>query len=241
MERLHVFLARAGIDSRRRCEELIRAGRVKVNGQTVSRLGMTVHPDRDRVEVDGRRVAREPLVYYLLHKPPGYVSTARDPQGRPTVLELVPKGPRLYPVGRLDAESEGLLLLTNDGELCNRLTHPRYQHEREYRVQVRGVPSADKLRALRAGLSIEGRLSRISRVSILEARPERAWLRIVLREGRKRQIRQMLQAVGHPVLRLIRVRFGPLELGELRRGRSRPLRRKEIALLWQAARIADGS
>jgi len=238
MERLHKYMSRAGVASRRKCEELIAAGRVKVNGETVSVPGSKVDPENDRVEVDGERVvASSGHVYWLLNKPAGYVSTARDPQGRLTVVDLVNQPQRLYPVGRLDQDSEGLLLLTDDGELTQRLTHPSYEHEKEYQVLVEGQPDQNSLQRLRSGVQLEDGLTSVARVTILRSEGANTWLRFVLHEGRKRQIRRMCDAVGHPVRRLIRVRMGTLTLGSLPPGQYRPLTSQELARLRTAIHL----
>jgi pseudouridine synthase len=235
VERLHKFLSQAGVASRRKCEELIAAGRVKVNGETVSLAGSKVDPEHDRVEVDGKPVALPKRhVYWLLNKPAGYVSTVRDPQGRPTVLDLVSQAERLYPVGRLDLDSEGLLLLTDDGELTQRLTHPSYEHEKEYEVLVEGRPTQNALQRLRAGVELEDGLTSAADVAVLRTDAGRTWLRLVIHEGRKRQLRRMCDAVGHPVQRVIRVRMGPLTLGDLRPGQHRPLTAQERTQLRKA-------
>jgi len=235
VERLQRFLSRAGVASRRQGEELIAAGRVKVNGQTVSLPGSQVDPERDRVEVDGRTIAlpRE-HVYLLINKPAGYVSTVRDPQGRDTVMDLAQARQRLYPVGRLDRDSEGLLLLTDDGELTQRLTHPRYEHEKEYHVLVTGQPDSHALLRLRQGVELEDGLTWPAEVTVLRAETGGTWLRFVIHEGRKRQLRRMCDAVGHPAQRLIRVRMGPLTLGDLASGQQRPLSPAERRRLRQA-------
>jgi 23S rRNA pseudouridine2605 synthase len=238
VERLQKVLAQAGVASRRACEELIRQGRVQVNGQVVTELGTKVDPNLDEISVDGTPIA-DPAekVYLILNKPPGYISTVHDPWGRPTVLDLIPYQERLYPVGRLDAESEGLLLLTNDGKLTHRLTHPRYEHEKEYLTLVRGRPRDAVLSRLRRGVDLEegqtapAEVNRVSRKEGLETPPDTTWLRIVIHEGRKRQIRRMCAAVGHPVQRLVRVRMGPIELGDLAVGEYRPLSAKEVRRL----------
>src|SRR5438270_11388951 len=193
--RLNAFLARAGAASRRRADELIKAGRVSVNGEA-GELN-TVVGAHDRVEVDGREVARQRLAYVLLHKPPGVVTTARDPQGRPTVVELVPPEPRVVPVGRLDADTTGALLLTNDGELAHRLAHPRYEVEKVYEADVEGEPSDEALRRLREGVELEDGPTTPARVRRLG--PSR--LELAIHEGRKHQVRRMLAAVAHPVVR----------------------------------------
>ncbi len=238
-ERLQKVMARAGLGSRRASEELIRQGRVRVNGQIVTRLGTRVDPSRDEIVVDGQPLSpADPLIYLLVHKPAGYLSTTHDPYGRPTVMHLLSAPQRIYPVGRLDLESEGLLLLTNDGPLTQKLTHPRYQHEREYRVLVRGQPDRQALRALRQGVQLEDGKASPARVRPIEGEPApqgTTWLRVVLRQGRKRQVRRMCAAVGHPVQRLIRVRMGPLLLGALRPGESRPLTRQELKSLRASA------
>lgn len=237
-ERLQKIMARAGVGSRRACEELIRQERVQVNGQIVTQLGTRVDPLHDEIVVDGQSLAdTAPLTYLLLHKPPGYLSTTDDPHGRPTVMDLLPVSRRVYPVGRLDVDSEGLLLLTNDGPLTQRLTHPRYRHEHEYKVLVRGRPRREALRTLRQGVELaEGKTSP-ARVHLIPGEPAAkgmAWLRIILRKGHKRQIRRMCAAVGHPVQRLIQVRMGPLHLGDLRPGKYRWLTRQEVKSLQKS-------
>ena len=244
-ERLQKALARAGIASRRAAEELILAGRVQVNGQVVTELGTRVDPAQDTITLDGRPVGQsagpgltaEERVTYLLHKPLGVVSTAADPQGRPTVVGLVPATPRVYPVGRLDVDTEGLLLLSNDGDLAYRLTHPRYGVEKEYEVLVRGTLPPDALRRLREGVLLEGeeRPTAPAQVGIVKKEDGNTLLRFVIHEGRKRQIRRMVGAVGGHVSRLRRVRFGPLLLGDLAPGAWRRLTPGEIRALSRAA------
>jgi 23S rRNA pseudouridine2605 synthase len=231
-ERLHKALARAGIASRRQCEQLIAQGRVSVNGQIVREAGSRVRLAQDHVQVDGKPVQAAPEhVYILLHKPAGVVSTARDPQGRTTVLDLVPSETRLFPVGRLDADSEGLLLLTNDGDLAHHLTHPRFAIEKEYHVLLERRPSAETLRAWRAGVLLHGKRTAPAQVSIGAAEAGGVWLRVVLREGRKRQIREVARALGHSVRRLLRVREGSLHLGRLSAGQWRHLSSAEVRAL----------
>lgn len=245
-QRLQKVLAHAGVASRRAAEALIRAGRVTVNGVVVDRLGVTVNPATDIVAVDGRPIAPDrPRTYVLIHKPPGYLSTARDERGRPTVMDLLPATvtARVYPVGRLDRDTEGLLLLTDDGELAHRLTHPRFGLEKEYLALVRGRPGLEALRRLREGVLIDGRLTAPAAAAVardvrLPRKAGETWLRIVLREGRKRQVRLMCGAVGHPVLRLIRVREGPLVLGDLPPGATRPLTPEELAALRRDTGLA---
>ncbi|MSP12210.1 MAG: rRNA pseudouridine synthase [Chloroflexi bacterium] len=235
-ERLQKIIAHAGIASRRHAEEMILAGRVRVNGSTVTELGTKVDPQKDIITVDGEKVrAAELPVYLILNKPPGYVTTAQDPEGRRTVLDLVPKVARLYPVGRLDLDSEGLVLLTNDGELANELMHPSFEHEKEYRVLINGAPDREALQALRQGIELEdGRTRPATIESLRDSEPAPVgytWLRIVLQEGRKRQIRRMLAEVGLSIERLVRVRLGPLRLGRLKQGQWRRLTDSELRSL----------
>jgi 23S rRNA pseudouridine2605 synthase len=230
-ERLQKVLAACGYGSRRACEELIAAGRVTVNGE-VAELGRRVDPAVDHIEVDGAPVAARPgLVHYLLNKPRGVVTTAKDTHGRPTVVELVPSTPRVFPVGRLDADTEGLLLLTNDGELAHRIMHPRHGVEKEYLATVAGGPvSAGALRRLREGVELEDGITAPAKVS----QPSPGVLRITIHEGRKRQVRRMCEAVGHPVTRLVRTRIGPLTDRRLRPGAWRPLTPAEVRALAEA-------
>jgi 23S rRNA pseudouridine2605 synthase len=230
-ERLQKVLARIGVGSRRVSEELIAGGRVTVNGE-VAVLGRRVDPDSDHITVDGVPLSVRPgLVYYLLNKPPGVVTTAADPQGRPTVVDLVPTEPRVFPVGRLDAETEGLLLLTNDGDLAHRLTHPRFGVEKEYLAEVAGTPTAATLRTLREGVTLDDGPTAPARVALL---PPTA-LRIVIHEGRNRQVRRMCEALGHPVLRLVRVRIGPIAERSLVPGAWRALSTDEVQALERSA------
>lgn len=230
-DRLQKVLAGAGWGSRRRCEELIAAGRVTVNGE-VAVLGRRVDPDHDLIEVDGAPVGvRADLVYYLLNKPTGVVSTAKDPQGRPTVVDLVPAHPRVFPVGRLDSDTEGLLLLTNDGELANRIAHPSHGVDKEYLAEVANAPvGAGALRALREGIELTDGMTAPARVS----QPSPGVLRITIHEGRNRQVRRMCEAVGHPVVRLVRTRVGPIVDRALPPGRWRPLTQHERRALVEA-------
>lgn len=233
-ERLQKVLARRGIGSRRACEELIAAGRVTVNG-AVAVLGQRVDPARDRIAVDGVPVAVAPgLVYWLLNKPRGVVTTASDPQGRPTVVDLVPREPRVFPVGRLDADTEGLLLLTNDGDLAHRLTHPRYGVPKTYLAEVAGVPSDGDLARLRRGVVLDDGPTAPARVARLAPR----LLRITIHEGRNRQVRRMCEAIGHPVLRLVRTHIGPVSDPRLPPGAWRPLTPAELRALEVAAAAA---
>ena len=229
-ERLQKVLAAAGYGSRRVCEELIADGRVSVDGE-VAVLGRRVDPDTARVEVDGVPVAVRPgLVYYLLNKPRGVVTTASDPQGRPTVIGLVPPEPRVFSVGRLDADTEGLLLLTNDGDLAHRLTHPSFGIEKEYLAEVEGRPSPGALRRLRTGVDLDDGRTAPAKASLVDGRA----LRLTIHEGRNRQVRRMCAALGHPVVRLVRVRIGPLADRDLPPGRYRPLNRDEVRSLQEA-------
>jgi len=229
--RLQRILSRAGVASRRHAEELILAGRVQVNGETVRELGQRADPAGDVVAVDGVRVRLpEEATYLALHKPPGYLTTASDPGARPTVLSLVPAVPGLFPVGRLDAESEGLLLLTTDGEWGQRILHPRFGCTKEYLVEVEGRPTPGMLARLRRPMALDGgEWTTGATVRLVDSLPGRSLLRIVLGEGRNRQIRRMCAAVGHPVRHLVRVRVGAVLLGSLRAAEWRHLTWDEIA------------
>ena len=253
-ERLQKALAHAGVASRRKCEEMILQGCVRVNGQVVRELGTRVCPGIDRIEVSGKPILLgQNRLYYVLYKPVGYLSTVKDPHGRPIALDLVPSQARLYPVGRLDMDSEGLLLLTNDGEMTQRLLHPRYRHEREYLVLLRRRIADRDMKSFRRGISLDGE-ARLARADISRLRPGSRlgpgsrpnpgrrwrgeaiprgwqWVRVILREGRKRQIRRMFQAVGYRVERLVRVRLGILRLGDLEPGQGRWLSHQEIIAL----------
>ena len=223
--RLNAYLARAGVASRRKADDLIKAGRVRVNGEA-GRLNTFVG-SHDRVEVDGRRVAKQQLAYRLLYKPAGVVTTARDPQGRSTVVELVPSEPRVVPVGRLDADTTGALLLTNDGELAHRLAHPRYGVEKTYLVDVEGAPDDAALEQLRRGIELDDGPTAPARVRRLG--PSR--LELTIHEGRNRQVRRMLEAVGHPVVRLHRTAYAGLTLEGLAPGAWRELEAAEVMRL----------
>jgi 23S rRNA pseudouridine2605 synthase len=239
-ERLHKVLAHAGVASRRAAERMIREHRVRVNGALVVELGTQVDPTRDRIEVDGRTLARGQAAhhYVALNKPLGVVSTAFDPEGRPTVVGLVNAARRLYPVGRLDIDSEGLVLMTDDGELTFRLTHARFGVEKEYHVLVTcsGLDE-DSLGPLRSGVLLEDGLARAVRANVLRATPRGVWVRIVLVEGRQRQARRMLAAIGCAVEQLRRVRIGPLLLGDLSPGEHRILRQREVHALREAVSL----
>ena len=223
--RLNAYLARAGVASRRKADELIKAGRVTVNREA-GQLNTFVEP-ADRVEVDGERVAPQPLAYVLLYKPPGVVTTARDPQGRPTVVDLVRHESRVVPVGRLDADTTGVLLLTNDGDLAHRLAHPKYEVEKVYEAEVEGEPDDDALRRLAEGVALDDGPTAPANVRRLG--PSR--VELTIHEGRNRQVRRMLEAVGHPVRRLHRNRYAGLTTKGLEPGQSRELTRDEVAAL----------
>jgi 23S rRNA pseudouridine2605 synthase len=236
-ERLQKVLARVGLGSRRTCEDLIAEERVRVNGE-IAELGRRVDPDHDLVEVDGAPIGIRPgLVHYLLNKPAGVVTTASDPQGRPTVVELVPEEPRVFPVGRLDLDTEGLLLLTNDGELANRIAHPSRGVEKEYLAEVEGTPSRAALRALREGIELEDGPTAPAQASLVEP----SLVKLTIHEGRNRQVRRMLDAVGHPVRRLIRTRIGPISDRRLAPGAWRPLTGPELRSLEAAVAVAGRS
>lgn len=229
-ERLQKVLARAGLGSRRVCEELIEDGRVRINGEDAV-LGARLDVDSDVVEVDGVPLGVRPgLVYYLVNKPAGVVTTAEDTHGRPTVIELVPSEPRVHPVGRLDMDTEGLLLLTNDGTLTHRLTHPSFGVEKEYVAQVRGTPGRGALRRLREGVDLDDGPTAPARASS----PAPGMVKLVLHEGRNRQVRRMCDAVGHPVTRLVRTRIGSLRDTELAPGEWRELTTDEVRALERA-------
>jgi 23S rRNA pseudouridine2605 synthase len=230
-ERLQKVLAATGWGSRRVCEDLIAAGRVTVNGE-VAVLGRRVDPDHDRIEVDGAPVGVKPgLVYYLLNKPTGVVTTARDTHHRPVVTELVPDEPRVFPVGRLDIDTEGLILLTNDGDLANRIAHPRHGIDKEYLAEVAGgAVAAGAVRRLREGIELDDGVTAPARVS----QPSPGLLRITIHEGRNRQVRRMCDAVGHPVQRLVRTRVGPISDRSLAPGSWRELTADERKALSEA-------
>jgi pseudouridine synthase len=229
--RLNAYLSRAGIASRRRADELISAGRVRVNG--VRGELNTVVGSRDVVEVDGERVAGQPLAYVLLNKPAGVVTTARDPQGRKTVVQLVPHTPKVVPVGRLDADTTGALLLTNDGPLAHRLAHPRYGVEKVYEAEVEGAPGEGVVRALREGVVLDDGATAPADARVIR-RGSRSVLQLTLHEGRKHQVKRMCEAVGHPVRRLHRSRYAGLELRGLEPGEWRELTADEVAALRRA-------
>ncbi|MEA3349583.1 MAG: pseudouridine synthase [Chloroflexota bacterium] len=229
-ERVQKLMAHAGIDSRRGCEKYIAQGRVTVNGK-VAKLGTKADPKKDRILFDGNPIGDpEPMVYIALHKARDVISASKSPDSRPTVVDLVDSSARLYPVGRLDTNSEGLILLTNDGELTHRLTHPSFEHEKEYRVLVARHPHDEQLTAWRNGIVLEnGYRTAPADVRITKSKGKGAWLRLVLREGRNRQIRRMGRQTGLPIVRIIRVRIKNLRLGNLKPYQWRHLTNKEIA------------
>ncbi|MCL2372239.1 MAG: rRNA pseudouridine synthase [Defluviitaleaceae bacterium] len=232
MIRLQKWLSAGGACSRRKAEELIQAGRVAVNGQVVTELGAKADPAADSVTLDGKTVAPDvqQKIYIMLHKPEGVVTTAADQFGRPTVLDYVPEGSRLYPVGRLDYDSSGLIFLTNDGEWTQTLTHPKFESKKTYVALIKGIPSPEALNAFRNGITIDGKKTAPCEAKLeAEEPPNRAKLRIVLHEGRNRQIRKMCEAIGHPVLSLKRVQIGEVKLTNLKRGQWRHLTTQEVA------------
>lgn len=242
LERLSRFLAHAGIASRRRAEELIEAGRVRVNGTVVTTQGFKLDPVSDRVTLDGKPVRMQmKQVYLALYKPRGYICTAQDPHGRPIILDLLPREVRrlrVYPVGRLDLDTSGLLLLTNDGNFSMRLSHPRYGKEKEYQAFIEGYPSRATLERLRTGVRIqedsgEWYKTHPARVEVLSRQKQQTWLSLTIQEGRKRQLRRMLESVGHPVHELVRVRVGSLSLAGLHVGEWRYLVEEEVQALLQ--------
>lgn len=217
--RIHKFMSLAGVASRRASEQMVVDKKVLINGHP-AKIGDIVDPEHDKVSVDGKLITPpNEFSYYLVHKPRQVVSTVSDPDGRRTVVSLVPGGTRLYPVGRLDYESEGLMLLTNDGELAHHLTHPSFEIDKTYRILVKGVLSDKSVGYLEAGLTIEARKTAPAKVNIVERQEHNTWFDITIHEGRNRQIRKMCEAIGYPCLRLIRTRLGPWELGELESGK----------------------
>jgi 23S rRNA pseudouridine2605 synthase len=234
-------IAAAGVASRRGAEDLLRAGRVRVNGEIAS-LGDSVDAERDVVTVDGRTLHAEPPAYWLLHKPRGVLTTVRDTHGRPTVLDFLPERmPRLFPVGRLDLDTEGLVLLTNDGELAHVLLHPSFESEREYEVRVSGRIARDAQRRLAEGVELDGGLTAPATVGRVryDAASDTSVFRLTLIEGKKRQIRRALAFLGHPVRALLRIRMGTLRLGDLAAGDARPLEDDEIRALRERAAKAQ--
>lgn len=232
MERLQKFMAACGVASRRKCEELIVDGRVTVNGQVIQELGYQIDPINDKVKVNGKTIATEDKVYILLNKPIGYVTTASDPQNRKIVLDLL-KGVthRVYPVGRLDIDTSGLLLLTNDGELAHKMTHPKFELDKVYVAQVKGIPSKQALQKLQEGIMLEDGMTAPAQVKLMQMEDEVATIEIIIHEGRNRQVRRMFETIGHPVKKLHRKRVGFLTLKNLKSGTFRHLEPNEIMQL----------
>ncbi|HEV8060769.1 MAG TPA: pseudouridine synthase [Gemmataceae bacterium] len=241
MDRLNKYLAHAGVGSRREVETLIQRGRVAINGKIVRELATQVDPATHKVSVDGQPIRSEQKVYYVVNKPRGYLCTNYDPSGRPRAIDLVPKiAQRVYTVGRLDQASEGLLLLTNDGDLANRLMHPSFGVEKTYLAQVAGDPTPEDLKQLLKGIWLSDGHVKAVRIKREKRQKDSTWLRIVLNEGKNREIRRMLARLDHKVLRLRRIALGPITLGTLPGGRSRRLRADEVAALKQTAqRLMD--
>lgn len=234
-ERLQKLLARAGLGSRRSCEDLIADGRVRLNARTAT-LGDKADPARDTVEVDGVRVDLRPdLVYLALHKPPGTVTTASDPQGRPTVLDLVPDSPRVFPVGRLDLDTSGLLLLTNDGDFANRVAHPRHEVSKTYVAEVDGRLARGAVARMRRGIELDDGVVPVERARVLASEGDRSLVEVVVHSGRKRMVRRLFDALDNPVRTLVRTAIGPVDLGDLEPGAWRELGRDEVFALLRAA------
>ena len=228
-EKLQKIMARAGIGSRRHSEELISAGRVTVNGN-VATIGDRADGERDEIRVDGKEIERQKAIYVMLHKPRNVLSSTEDElgEGRRTVRDLVDIPGHLFPVGRLDKQSLGLILLTNDGKLAHTLTHPRFEHTKVYRALVKGQPSQETLENWRKGIILDGRQTLPAKVKFVKTKDDHTWLKITMREGRKRQIRRVAAELGHPVRTLIRTRLGPLQLGDLPQGKWRHLTPGEV-------------
>jgi 23S rRNA pseudouridine2605 synthase len=244
VERLQKILAHAGVASRRKCEELITAGKVAVNGVTVTELGAKADPARDVITVSGRRIGAERKLYLMMNKPKGVITSVRDPQGRPVVTDYLKNvKERVYPVGRLDYDTEGLLLLTNDGDLANRLTHPRHHVPKTYHATVERVPHGSDLEKLAHGIRLEDGMTAPAEVEYVDVDPDGkfATISITIREGRNRQVRRMFEAIRHPVIRLKRVAFGGVTLDNLQRGKYRALTPEELDALRRAADAAAES
>lgn len=232
MERLQKYLAKCGIASRRKCEQIILDGKIKVNGIVINNLGFKVDPDKDIVEYDGKVVTKvQHNIYIMLNKPVGFVTTVRDQFGRPSVIDLIKIKDRIYPIGRLDYNTSGLLLLTNDGDLANKLMHPKYEIDKVYIAKIRGIPDDKELNKFRNGLLIDNRLTAKAKIEILEKTKNDAIVKVVIHEGRNRQIRKMCELIGHPVLTLKRIKIGDLELGKLKVGQWRYLSDGEVHYL----------
>lgn len=236
MERLNKYLAHAGVASRRQCDELIAAGRIRINDVVVTNLGTKVNPAIHKVYVDDALVKSEKTVYWVVNKPPGYLCTNDDPAGRPRAIDLIPHvEQRVYVVGRLDEASEGMLLLTNDGDLAFKLTHPRFEIEKTYMVLVAGSPSAEDLNKLLEGVWLAEGKVRAKKVRKMKSQGDSTWVKIILAEGKNREIRRMLAQLGHKVMRLVRTNIGPIELDRLPKGKCRKLSLPELKLLQNMA------
>ncbi|KAA5807672.1 pseudouridine synthase [Thermoanaerobacterium thermosaccharolyticum] len=232
MERLQKYLAECGIASRRKCEQLILDGKIKVNGTVIKNLGIKIDPDKDIVEYDGRVVAKvQHNIYIMLNKPTGFITTVKDQFGRPSVLDIIKIKDRIYPVGRLDCDTSGLLLLTNDGDIANKLMHPKHEIDKVYIAKIRGIPDDKDLDRFRNGLLLDNRLTAKAKIEILKKINNDALVKIVIHEGRNRQIRRMCELIGHPVMTLKRIKIGDLELGNLKVGQWRYLNGEEVQYL----------
>ena len=240
IQRLQRAMAAAGFGSRRECETMIEEGRVEVDGTVVNKLGSKVDPFTQKIFVDGQKLTMPRHKYYALNKPPGVVSTSKDPSGRLHVIDLIKSEQRVYNVGRLDQSSEGLILVTNDGDLANQLTHPRFGIEKTYLVQVQGIPTAENLKSLTQGVYLAEGKARVSNIKFKRRSKDTSWLEIVLDEGRNREIRRLLARIGHKVLRLRRIAIGPLRLGDLPVGAHRELTSLELKALRNAVSGAPG-
>jgi pseudouridine synthase len=230
LERIQKILAKAGIASRREAERMVIEGRVSVNGKVIETLGFKADPSNDYIKVDGRRLTPfEPKIILLLNKPRGYLSTVKDPKGRPTIMDLLKNVKwRIYPVGRLDFDAEGLLLLTNEGDLAHLLSHPRFSIPKTYLVKVAGVPEEKKLTRLKRGVMLEDGEAKAVSCSLIRQREKNSWVRVVVTEGRNHLVKRMFSAIGHTVLKLKRVEYGPIQLGNLPFGQFRYLTPEEI-------------
>jgi len=229
-ERLHKTIASAGVTSRRKAEVLIKEGRVTVNGKKVTELGTVTDPEKSKITVDGKPISgSNKKAYILLHKPRGYITTLDDPQGRAKVTDLLRNIPvKVFPVGRLDYSAEGLLFLTNDGDLAQRLAHPKFAVPRTYLVKAKGFPDSTAIKCLRAGVSLSDGVTLPAKVAFLKKTHNNSWLRITVRQGKNRMVKRMFTAVGHPVLKLTRIKFGPFSLGSLEPGEYRIVSEKEV-------------
>jgi pseudouridine synthase len=230
LERIQKVLAKAGVASRREAERMMIEGRVTVNGKVIETLGFKADPSKDHIKVDGKRITPfEPKVIFLLNKPRGYLSTVKDPKGRPTIMDLLKNMKwRIYPVGRLDFDAEGLLLLTNDGDLAHLLSHPRFSIPKTYLVKVTGVPEEKKLTRLKRGVSLEDGEAKAISCGLIRQREKNSWVRVVVAEGRNHLVKRMFSAIGHPVLKLKRIEYGPIQLGGLPFGQIRMLTPDEV-------------